>query len=61
MLGRSIVASRITDQFDKEDPDTFVGVIALSVGVWDNNETVCSCSGKTAWKVKAEHTSEGTF
>lgn len=59
MLGRSIVVSRKTEQFDKEDPDTLVGVIARSAGVWDNDKTVCSCSGKTVWEERTEQTSKG--
>ena len=59
MLGRSIVVSRKTEQFDKEDPDTLVGVIARSAGVWDNDKTVCSCSGKTVWEERDEQTSKG--
>ncbi|KAI0614262.1 Superoxide dismutase 1 copper chaperone [Pyrenophora tritici-repentis] len=36
MIGRSIVVAREQDgQFDKNDPDTLVGVIARSAGVWD--------------------------
>lgn len=59
MIGRSIVVSRKTEAFDKEDPDTLVGVIARSAGVWDNDKTVCSCSGKTVWEERAEQTSKG--
>jgi copper chaperone for superoxide dismutase len=59
MIGRSIVVSRKTEQFDKEDPDTLVGVIARSAGVWDNDKTVCSCSGKTVWEERTEQTSKG--
>lgn len=59
MFGRSIVVSRMTEQFDKEDPDTLVGVVARSAGVWDNDKTVCSCSGKTVWEERTEQTSKG--
>lgn len=59
MIGRSIVVSKKTESFDKEDPDTLVGVIARSAGVWDNDKTVCSCSGKTVWEERAEQTSKG--
>jgi copper chaperone for superoxide dismutase len=59
MIGRSIVVSKKTDQFEKEDPDTFVGVIARSAGVWDNDKTVCSCSGKTVWEERKDQTAKG--
>ena len=59
LIGRSIVVSRKQDNFDKEDPDTLVGVIARSAGVWDNDKTVCSCSGKTVWDERREQTAKG--
>lgn len=59
LIGRSIVVSRQQDRFDKEDPDTLVGVIARSAGVWDNDKTVCSCSGKTVWEERKEQTAKG--
>ena len=63
MIGRSIVVSRrkgeVGEKFDKKDPDTLVGVIARSAGVWDNDKTVCSCSGKTVWDERQEQTDRG--
>ncbi|KAK4956418.1 copper chaperone [Elasticomyces elasticus] len=59
LIGRSIVVSRKQEAFDKEDPDTLVGVIARSAGVWDNDKTVCSCSGKTVWEERKEQTAKG--
>ncbi|EME41172.1 hypothetical protein DOTSEDRAFT_73562 [Dothistroma septosporum NZE10] len=59
LIGRSAVVSRKTEQFEKEDPDTLVGVIARSAGVWDNDKTVCSCSGKTVWEERKEQTAKG--
>lgn len=59
MIGRSIVVSRQQDKFQKEDPDTLVGVIARSAGVWDNDKTVCSCSGKTVWEERKEQVERG--
>lgn len=60
MIGRSIVVSRKQDgAFKKQDPDTLVGVIARSAGVWDNDKTVCSCSGKTVWEERQEQTDKG--
>ncbi|KAK0968639.1 copper chaperone [Friedmanniomyces endolithicus] len=59
LIGRSIVVSRKQVGFDREDPDTLVGVIARSAGVWDNDKTVCSCSGKTVWEERKEQTAKG--
>ncbi|KAK5169746.1 copper chaperone [Saxophila tyrrhenica] len=65
MIGRSIVVSRRAEngkqreKLEREDADTFVGVVARSAGVWDNDKTVCSCSGKTVWEERKEQTSKG--
>jgi len=60
MIGRSIVVARQQDgQFDRNDADTLVGVIARSAGVWDNDKTVCSCSGKTVWQERREQVDRG--
>lgn len=60
MIGRAMVVSRERDgPFRKEDPDTLVGVVARSAGVWDNDKTVCSCSGKTVWEERAEQVGKG--
>ncbi|KAL9066495.1 MAG: hypothetical protein Q9157_007129 [Trypethelium eluteriae] len=60
MIGRSIVVSKSQDdRFEKEDPDTLVGVIARSAGVWDNDKTICSCSGKTVWEERKEQVERG--
>ena len=60
LIGRSIVVSKQQDdKFTKNDPDTLVGVIARSAGVWDNDKTVCSCSGKTVWEERKEQVEKG--
>jgi copper chaperone for superoxide dismutase len=60
LIGRSIVVSKVREgKFQKEDPDTLVGVIARSAGVWDNDKTVCSCSGKTVWEERKEQVDKG--
>lgn len=61
LIGRSIVVSREREQerLRSEDPDTLVGVIARSAGVWDNEKTVCSCSGKTVWEERKEQAAKG--
>lgn len=60
MIGRSMVISKERDgPFKKEDPNTLVGVIARSAGVWDNDKTVCSCSGMTVWEERKEQVGKG--
>jgi copper chaperone for superoxide dismutase len=60
MIGRSMVVSRNTGgPFRREDPDTIVGVIARSAGVWDNEKMVCSCSGKNVWEERKEQVTKG--
>jgi copper chaperone for superoxide dismutase len=60
LIGRSIVVSKAEDgKFSKNDPDTLVGVIARSAGVWDNDKTVCSCTGKTVWEERQEQVDRG--
>ena len=60
MLGRSIVVSKQKEgSLDKSDPDTLVGVVARSAGVWENDKTVCSCSGKTVWEERKEQSEKG--
>jgi len=43
----------------KNDKDTVVGVIARSAGVWDNDKTVCSCTGKTLWEERKDEVAKG--
>nr|POF18556.1 superoxide dismutase 1 copper chaperone [Quercus suber] len=59
MIGRSVVVSKQTEAFETDDPDTLVGVIARSAGVWSNDKTVCSCSGKTVWEERKEQRGKG--
>lgn len=60
MIGRSMVVSKSKEgPFRKDDPDTIVGVIARSAGVWDNDKMVCSCSGKNVWEERKEQVSKG--
>jgi copper chaperone for superoxide dismutase len=60
LIGRSVVVSKTgNEKFEREDPDTLVGVIARSAGVWDNDKTVCSCSGKTVWEERREQADRG--
>jgi copper chaperone for superoxide dismutase len=60
IIGRSMVVSKSKDgPFQREDTDTVVGVIARSAGVWDNEKTVCSCSGKNVWQERKEQVGRG--
>jgi copper chaperone for superoxide dismutase len=60
IIGRSMVVSKSKDgPFKREDTDTLVGVIARSAGVWDNEKTVCSCSGKNVWQERKEQVGRG--
>lgn len=67
IIGRCIVVSKRDPSgegvFEKAkaraDPDTLVGVVARSAGVWDNQKTVCSCSGKTVWEERREQVGRG--
>lgn len=62
MIGRGMVVSKQNEgegRFEKNDEDTLVGVIARSAGVWDNDKTVCSCSGKTLWEERKDEVRKG--
>lgn len=62
MIGRGMVVSKQHEgegKFEKNDEDTLVGVIARSAGVWDNDKTVCSCSGKTLWEERKDEVKKG--
>ncbi|KKK23062.1 hypothetical protein P175DRAFT_0517957 [Aspergillus ochraceoroseus IBT 24754] len=60
LIGRSMVLSPRTEgPFRREDPNTLVGVIARSAGVWDNDKMVCSCSGKNVWQERQEQVAQG--
>ncbi|SPQ26090.1 8e2fe3b3-449c-4867-8953-36b53f4635f8 [Thermothielavioides terrestris] len=62
VIGHALAVSR-QDESDgaplRNDEDTVVGVIARSAGVWDNDKTVCSCTGKTLWEERKDEVSKG--
>jgi len=62
VIGHALVVSR-QDESDgallRNEEDTIVGVIARSAGVWDNDKTVCSCTGKTLWQERKDEASKG--
>ncbi|KAJ0351288.1 hypothetical protein COL26b_004805 [Colletotrichum chrysophilum] len=61
IIGHAMVVSRQDESAGilKNDPDTVVGVIARSAGVWDNDKTVCSCTGKTLWEERKDEVQKG--
>jgi len=62
LIGRGMVVSKQHEgdrKFEKNDDNTLVGVIARSAGVWDNDKTVCSCSGKTLWEERKDEVKKG--
>jgi copper chaperone for superoxide dismutase len=62
MIGRGMVVSKQHEGmrgFETNDDNTLVGVIARSAAVWDNDKTVCSCSGKTLWEERKDEVTKG--
>jgi len=62
VIGRSMVVSKQEERggrLHQNDKDTLVGVIARSAGVWENDKTVCSCSGKTVWEERNDQLQKG--
>ncbi|KAK9463656.1 superoxide dismutase [Lipomyces oligophaga] len=58
VIGRSLVVGQDKDCVRMFESDV-VGVIARSAGVWQNEKTVCSCSGKTVWEERKDARSKG--
>ncbi|KAG5370007.1 Superoxide dismutase 1 copper chaperone [Yarrowia sp. C11] len=56
LIGRGMAVSTSADVVK---PQSLVGVIARSAGVWENDKTVCSCSGKTVWEERKDAQSKG--
>ncbi|KAL7935619.1 putative superoxide dismutase copper chaperone Lys7 [Trichoderma chlorosporum] len=60
VIGHAMVLTRQDDtQPLKNDDNTVVGVIARSAGMWDNDKTVCSCTGKTLWEEREDEVKKG--
>lgn len=57
IIGRSIAVSKTP----VPDEDSVIGVIARSAGVWQNDKTVCSCSGKTVWEERKDAVVKGVL
>ncbi|KAI1455010.1 Cu,Zn superoxide dismutase-like protein [Annulohypoxylon moriforme] len=63
VIGHAMVVSRqhegVAEAELKNDENTVVGVIARSAGMWDNDKTVCSCTGKTLWEERKDEVKKG--
>ncbi|KAI5815564.1 superoxide dismutase [Pyronema omphalodes] len=59
LIGRSFVVSKKREGWAENEKDTVCGVIARSAGVWQNEKTVCACSGKTVWEERKEQVGKG--
>ena len=61
VIGHAMVLTKQQDDGPqlKNDADTVVGVIARSSGMWDNDKTVCSCTGKTLWEERKDEVAKG--
>lgn len=61
VIGHAMVLTKQQDDGPqlRNDADTVVGVIARSSGMWDNDKTVCSCTGKTLWEERKDEVAKG--
>ncbi|KAK6712523.1 hypothetical protein SNK05_006979 [Fusarium graminearum] len=61
VIGHAMVLTRQEEKAEplKNDKDTVVGIIARSAGMWDNDKTVCSCTGKTLWEERKDEVKKG--
>jgi copper chaperone for superoxide dismutase len=61
VIGHAMILTRQSEGSGplKNDENTVVGVIARSAGVWDNDKTVCSCTGKTLWEERKDEVKKG--
>lgn len=61
VIGHAMVLTKQQEGAEplQNDQDTVVGVIARSAGVWDNDKTVCSCTGKTLWEERKDEVKKG--
>jgi copper chaperone for superoxide dismutase len=61
VIGHAMVLSRQDETAGplRNDADTLAGIIARSAGIWENDKTVCSCSGKTLWEERKDEVKKG--
>ncbi|KAK0388439.1 hypothetical protein NLU13_4683 [Sarocladium strictum] len=61
-IGHAMVLTKQGEEEGKalrNDENTVVGVVARSAGMWDNDKTVCSCTGKTLWEERKDEVRKG--
>lgn len=56
LIGRSMVLSKLKTEISS---DALCGVIARSAGAWENDKSVCSCTGKTVWQERVDAVNRG--
>lgn len=63
VIGHALVVQREEDGDapPRNDENTVVGVVARSAGMWDNDKTVCSCTGKTLWDERKDEVEKGMW
>jgi copper chaperone for superoxide dismutase len=61
IIGHAMVVSPHDESLGplQNDDNTVVGVVARSAGMWDNDKTVCSCTGKTLWEERQDEVKKG--
>ncbi|RDA86266.1 hypothetical protein CP532_5113 [Ophiocordyceps camponoti-leonardi (nom. inval.)] len=61
VIGHAMVLTKQDESIQplQNDEDTVVGVIARSAGAWDNDKTVCSCTGRTLWDERETEVKKG--
>jgi copper chaperone for superoxide dismutase len=62
IIGRAMAVSRQSERDGillQNDGNTVVGVVARSAGMWENDKTICSCTGKTLWEERQEQIGKG--
>ena len=61
VIGHAMVLTRRDDTGGPlvDDADTLAGIVARSAGIWENDKTVCSCSGKTLWEEREDEKQKG--
>ena len=57
MVGRGFLVEN--EAASHREEGQVLGVIARSAGVWENDKTVCSCTGKTLWEEREQMVSKG--
>ena len=62
LVGRGVVVESchpVTEVLSEKGANEVLGVIARSAGLWENEKTVCSCTGKTVWEEREQMARKG--